>query len=156
MSGIPTLNNLADGLDSLLDVLDTTGAKAKEFADRMHVPIPFNYVIAGFAGLTGMIVYIVIGLVIAIGIPLVTPIVTLFLKGLTQIRTDTLDAQVQISNGALSEFLGVEVNVKAPDLAAGKGAGTLDVSRAVGNALYDRLNAEFGVAGGDVGPGEKA
>ena len=91
-----------------------------------------------------------LGNLLATVINIITPLVLFFLKTLTNLREDTVDAQVELSEATLSEFLATDVKVSG--YKCGKDhAGTVAAAESIGNALYAQLTSEF-APGGVVTP----
>ena len=98
----------------------------------------------------------IFGNILATLIQLAVPLITFFLDTLLNLRQETLDATATIAGAALSEFLGVELDVKAPNLKS-KGAATWGVAKNIGDTLYNQLEKEFAVPhASNPGPGETA
>lgn len=97
-------------------------------------------------GLVLAIVSLLISIIVFIG----DPLIRVFLRALTKVRTDTVPEQVDISAAVLSEFLATEIN---PDhIKTGKtGDQTIDAATGIGGAFINRLTKEF-VPSGEVTP----
>jgi hypothetical protein len=87
-----------------------------------------------------------ISLIVSIIVFIGDPLVRIFLRALTKVRTESVPEQLDISAAVLSEFLAVDIN---PDhLKSGKtGDATIDAARAIGDALLGRLTKEFAPSG---------
>jgi uncharacterized protein Smg (DUF494 family) len=147
---------LADGIDSLQPIAESIFTRMMELEKRLGVPYPFNFALAFGGALIGFAVYIVVSVGIALVIPVAVPLITLMMSMLMKVRQDTVPAQAELSAAALSEFLGTEIDPSTMKTGTGPNA-AVAVARQLGDALYNRLYTEFGLAGvGTPGPGEKA
>lgn len=132
-------------LDNLANADPVGESLQKNVRDRLAKfgvgPLARN-IIAGTMGAAVSGVLVVIGLLIGIVAAIGAPLVTMFLRILTKTRTDTVQEQVQISASVLSEFLATEINPE--HLKTGKtGDETINAARAIGDALINRLTKEF-------------
>lgn len=98
----------------------------------------------------------IIGNIFAFLINIAAPAVLFFLDVVTNLRKDTVDAQVALSEATLSEFLATDVKVSGWN--AGKDhASTVQAASSIGNALYNQLQTEFNIGPtSHPGPGETA
>lgn len=79
-----------------------------------------------------------------------------FLNAITEVRKEAASVWAEVGGAVLGEFLGADVDVSHVAKST-KGAANIDVSAALGAALYNQLQAEFGVPkSANPGPGEKA
>lgn len=147
MAGTGDIQSILDNLANADPVGDSLAKNVREKLAKAGISAFPRNIIAGVMGavVSGFIVLVglLVGIVIAIG----TPLVSTFLRVLTKARTETVDDQVTISAATLSEFLGVEINLDHLKNPSNKDA-TLAAANVIGKALLDRLTTEFVPQGG--------
>lgn len=137
-------DSIASGIDKLQDVVQTIYARTLKLEQNMGVPAPFAQVLGGLVALVAIVLYMAFALLIAIGLPLLLPLIQLFLKSILDLRTSWPEEQTSLAAAALSEYFGAEITPE--HIRPGQGAsGARAAAGAVGDAFIKALNESLQV-----------